>query len=625
MAQLKKELSYPVLLLLAINSMLGTGILFLPGFAAFIAGPASLLAWIGAAIIAIFIAMCFAELSSMMPKSGGVYEYTKQAFGSFAGFMTGWMTWIVANVSIAMFVSGGFIYLGAIFNISEVWTVLLSIIFILGITYVSYRGIGASAKLLVAFAVITLSSIIFVILVGAPHIDVSRLSPLIVFPPLSILVALYFIFEVFFGWEAITFFAEETKDPKRVLPKTMIMSTLILAGLVISVVFVSLTAIDWTILASSDYSAIEVVSAFVPPWLLGIFTVFLVFNILGSAADGIISTPRLVFAMARDNHLPKVLSKVHPRYSTPHYAIILQTVIILFVFLLGSFRLLLEVLLPLTVISYSLVILSVTQLRKKMPNAERPFKMPFGMIIPPLLVSLLWIIMFMGMSFQSVALGLSLVLLGIPLYWIAILGYHKKFIRFFSNLSGDISFHTYNFFIGNYVLNHLYNYFSDATIEKVADIGCGVGVATHQMAKRIPLDGMIYGVDFAKRELDIARQHQKERDIKNLEFIQADLYNLGENKETDRKLRGLDGVMGIGVLGYLQDPVVVLSSMKKRLRAGGKFYFVDYDYATQLFDKPWLESNEKIRDIFAAAGLKVKIWRQKRLFWQYVHMYGEKE
>ena len=146
MAQLKKELSYPVLLLLAINSMLGTGILFLPGFAAFIAGPASLLAWIGAAVIAIFIAMCFAELSGMMPRSGGVYEYTKQAFGGFAGFMTGWMTWIVANVSIAMFVSGGFIYLGAIFNMSELLMLILSIAFILGITYVSYRGIGASGK-----------------------------------------------------------------------------------------------------------------------------------------------------------------------------------------------------------------------------------------------------------------------------------------------------------------------------------------------------------------------------------------------------------------------------------------------------------------------------------------------
>ena len=52
----------------------------------------------------------------------------------------------------------------------------------------------------------------------------------------------------------------------------------------------------------------------------------------------------------------------------------------------------------------------------------------------------------------------------------------------------------------------------------------------------------------------------------------------------------------------------------------------DYsDYVTHLFDKPWLEKNEDITKVFAAAGFKVKIWRQKRLFWQYVHMYGEKE
>lgn len=625
MTQLKKDITFPVLLFLAVNAIIGTGIFFLPGMAAFIAGPASLLSWTGVAILAVLISMCFAELSSLFPKSGGVYEYAKNAFGDFIGFMTGWITWIIANVAIAMLVTGGMIYLDSIFHFGTAWAFVFAVVFVIAMNIIGYRGINFSTKVLFGFAIITISILVFIIVAGSFTFDISRLSPFFVFSNVSIFVAMYFIMETFFGWESISFLSEEVKDPKKTMPRAFIISTLIIVLLVLAVVFVSLTAIDWRTLASSSSPLVEAVSGVLPQKVLAVVAFFVVLNILGSAATWIVSAPRLIFAMSREKDLPVFLSRIHEKYKTPYYAIIFQMIITLFVLTIGSFRMLLEVLLPLTVIMYSVVVLSVTQLRKTMPKEKRSFSVPFPKVIPPLIVVALWLILLMGVSVKGIALGMSLVLLGLPLYLIAILGYHEKVIKFFNNLIGGVGYKSFNLTVGNYVLEHLYNFLSDVTISRVADIGCGVGIATHQIAKRvIPLDGMAYGVDFAKRELAIAERHRQKRDVNNLEFMYADLYNLGQNKEIDRKLRNLDAVVGVGILEYLPDPVVILSSMKKRLRPGGKFYFIDYDYLGHIFDKPWLESDESIRKVFAAAGFKVKIWRQKRLFWQYVHMYGEK-
>ena len=101
MGELKSTLSFPVILLITINSIMGTGIFFLPALGAKIAGPMSIISWLILSIISIYIAMCFGELASMFPKSGGVYEFCKQAYGSFPSFIIGWMTLIAGNMSEA--------------------------------------------------------------------------------------------------------------------------------------------------------------------------------------------------------------------------------------------------------------------------------------------------------------------------------------------------------------------------------------------------------------------------------------------------------------------------------------------------------------------------------------------
>ena len=111
MGELKKVLGFPAILLITINSIMGTGIYFLPAVGVARAGPASLISWLIMTIIAIYIGMCFAELCTMFPKAGGVYEYSKQAYGRFTSFVIGWITFIAGNITIAMLVVGAIQYL----------------------------------------------------------------------------------------------------------------------------------------------------------------------------------------------------------------------------------------------------------------------------------------------------------------------------------------------------------------------------------------------------------------------------------------------------------------------------------------------------------------------------------
>jgi ubiquinone/menaquinone biosynthesis C-methylase UbiE len=216
-------------------------------------------------------------------------------------------------------------------------------------------------------------------------------------------------------------------------------------------------------------------------------------------------------------------------------------------------------------------------------------------------------------------------MLGIPLYLIGSLGYRKEIIHFFSDALAKLTYWTYGAFVEQAAMVHLLDYMDDVTVSKVFDIGCGIGRFTNKIAKHcIPVSGKIYGIDFSKKELEIARRYAEENDVKNVEFIEADLYNFKRNKEVSKKLRHLDAAVGIGVLQYLNDPEKVLKEVSGRLRHGAKVYFIDYDYFSHIFDKPWIEKNDEIRKMFSDAGFNVKIWRQKRLLWTYVHIYGTK-
>ena len=210
--ELKKSIGKKTLFLLLLNGVLGTGIYFLPAMGARFAGPASLVSWVIMAGVSMLIALYFAELVSMFPKSGGVYEYVKRAFGEFPSFMIGWISWLIANITIAMLIVGSLKFLfpsaGIVFNI------LSSVCIILVFNFISYRGIDWASKLMVFFGLVTLISILMLIVPGSFIINPGNFQPFLVFPASSIIIALFFISETFFGWEIATYMTEEVQTER---------------------------------------------------------------------------------------------------------------------------------------------------------------------------------------------------------------------------------------------------------------------------------------------------------------------------------------------------------------------------------------------------------------------------
>ena len=188
--KMKGVLSFKVILLVTINSIMGTGIWFLTSSGAQHAGPASLISWGILSLISVYIAMCFSELTSMFPKAGGVYEFAKQTYGRFWSFVIGWTTAIAGSVTIAMLLLGALQYL---MPNNASWYIPIAIGLILLFNYVAYRGIQTSTYMLVTFALVTIFTVLSIIIPGFTNFDLQNFQPFFVFPTASIFLSIFFI------------------------------------------------------------------------------------------------------------------------------------------------------------------------------------------------------------------------------------------------------------------------------------------------------------------------------------------------------------------------------------------------------------------------------------------------
>ncbi|MFC2136469.1 APC family permease, partial [Bacteroidota bacterium] len=372
MGELKSTLSFPIILLITVNSIMGTGIFFLPALGAKIAGPMSIISWVILSLISIYIAMCFAELASMFPKSGGIYEYCKQAYGSVTSFIVGWATLVAGNITIAMLIVGAIRYLNP--AMPELIKIAISLFFIVVFNFMAYKGMKTSAVMLVAFAIIT-GSLLALIVPGVLSMNFGKLTPFATHSWPMVLIAIFFIAETFFGWETVTFLSEETKDPKKTIPKALIYGTIIIAVICLLFVVTSLGTINWQVFANSQAPLTDLAVSHYGEVGKNAFTILVYLSIIGSVAGWIVSSPRLILALAKDKLFITQCAKIHPENNTPHVAILFQTILTSIIVIIGSgsYETLLELLLPLVLIIYCVTIFSVTTLRYKMPTVERGY------------------------------------------------------------------------------------------------------------------------------------------------------------------------------------------------------------------------------------------------------------
>ena len=317
--ELKRTLGLFDATAISIGAIIGAGIFVVTGIVAGMAGPSMIVSIIVAGIIASITALSFGQLCACIPKEGGVYEYTYRLISPFVGFLSGWM-WILSNVFAGAAVSLGFAqYLVAIFPFLPI-TVVAVVLCIL-FTLLNTVGVRASATVNNFLVVAKIMILLFFVGLGLIFINLINFQPFAPTGPLGIFEGAAIMFFAYGGYARVTTVAEEVKDAETTIPKAIILALVISSLLYVLISFVAVGLVGSQRLASSNSPLADAIGVAGIPAAVFIVSLGAMIATASVLLMTILGVSRIGFAMARNNQLPAFLSKIHPKFQTPYYAV----------------------------------------------------------------------------------------------------------------------------------------------------------------------------------------------------------------------------------------------------------------------------------------------------------------
>ncbi len=640
MAELRRTLGFWMTASFVFLNLINTGIFFGVQIGAVIAGIDSLIAWTLLGAMSTYTAMCFSELSTMFPTAGGVYEFAKQAYGRFMSFQIGWLIWLINNIAAALLIVAAVTYLlpGTPLTLlgvtipAEIVSLSLAFTLVILLNGVAYRGASESARLMVLLAIFTLVLSLIVILPGLREVHMANFRGFQFAWP-SILLAAFVLSETFFGWESVTFMAEEIKEPGRTIPRALNWTTAFVSIVSVGVAFVTFGVLGPGTLGQGllDRPLLAVLEqAGIRGWIILLANTGIVVTFLGNAAGSIIGNPRLLLALSRDRLFIEQFADVHERYGTPSKGILLQTVAIILVMLLaaGAFERLLSLLVLPSILLYMSMLVLVPYFRWKHPRKERPYTARFGSWMPFVLVLLYGLFLTAWLVMEPYALGqvrvlVSFILFSIPIYLLLTYFYDPDILITTINRFASLNLWLENVLVPRDVRNEVLLRLPDAKGKRVLELGSSVGSLTQHLARHVGPHGRVVGIDFSLNNVRIANRRMAEQGHTHVTIIHdPHLIN-----RIHPSVGRVDMVVSVGILSYFQDFPRLLKDLYQLLPRRGSICFVEY---TDLFwflpnNPSWLSHPDRIRNLFSSAGFSVHVEVERGLFWKYLYVYGMKE
>jgi APA family basic amino acid/polyamine antiporter len=437
--RLKRVLGPWNILALGVGAIIGAGIFATIGTAAAGdaqrpgAGPALMLSFVLTAVVCAFTALCYAEFASMVPVAGSAYTYSYGTLGELVAWIIGWdliLEYAIGNVAVAIswanyfntFLEGFGLRLPTwltidfttardrmpqvlqaaphVFGIPIVFNILAFAI-VAAITVVLVWGIRESARFNFWMVAIKLIVLGFFVFVSFHYVKPAHWRPFAPNGFSGVAAGAAIVFFAYIGFDAVSTTAEEARNPKRDMPIGIIGSLVVctIVYVIIAAVFTGMIpypALKQT-LATEQAEPLTLAMKYVamPSWMVGVVAfgsvvahtaVLLVFQL---------GQPRIFFAMARDGLLPKVFAKVHPKFRTPHVTTILTGVFVGVTAMFTSLDEMVNLTNIGTLFAFILICLGIIILRYKDPDRERPFRVPFG----PLLLPVLGIVSCLGLIY----------------------------------------------------------------------------------------------------------------------------------------------------------------------------------------------------------------------------------
>jgi APA family basic amino acid/polyamine antiporter len=390
--ELKREIGATGLALNAMNLTIGSGIFVLPAVVALGIGRAGFIAYLACGFLAILITLCYAEVGSKITSSGGSYAYVEKAFGPLPGFFVNTLAWFgfsaLADGAVVNAMTDMLSTWFPVLNIHYVRVAFFVVLFS-SLALVNIRGAKQGSGFASIATLLKLLPIVLLIIFGMFHIASSNLA-ITTWPPIkSMGEASLSLFFAFVGFETALGVSGEIKNPKKNIPKGIMMAV---AGVL--VIYISLQFVAQGVLGdrlSAPENAKAPLSALATS-LVGTIggTIILITGIVsmfGLLSGDMLASPRLLFAAAEDKLLPKFLSRIHPKFSTPYWSIIVYCIVATILASSGGFKQLAVLASSSILLVYLGVAAATIVLRyKKGFAAAGSFKIPGGLVIPLLAI-----------------------------------------------------------------------------------------------------------------------------------------------------------------------------------------------------------------------------------------------
>jgi amino acid transporter len=328
------------------------------------------------------IALVTAELSTMMPIDGGYYRWVYFALGRFWGFQEGWWTWLFTFVDMAVYpvlfsTSLKFFWPGM--TAWQQWLVNLAVIFTaLAINWRGAKSVGNTA--IIAFVIITGAFLILTIFAATKMTQMPWVPFATTGKSLTVTLGagLTAVMWSYMGWDNVSTFAGEVKNPSRTFPLALMLAVLLVTLLYIFPMVTVLSATtNWQQWDSDNFTIAMVASELVSPWLGSAIALSVMFSVWSMFVSQLLYTSRLPFTMAEDGLLPKVITKTTAKYGTPYVSLLICAVIYS-IFTMLSFKRLLVIDVLIYAIALVMEYAALIRLRKTHPEMTRPFKIPGG-------------------------------------------------------------------------------------------------------------------------------------------------------------------------------------------------------------------------------------------------------
>ena len=413
----KRNIGLFLAVMIGIGAMMGPGIFALPGVVAGLVGPMGTWVYLAMGIITVLTALNYSELGAAIPLAGGGYSFTSRTLPRPLAFGTGWFFWIGNTLACGMYALVFALTIRAYF-LPEANIALLALLTTVVFTAVNLRSMSEALKIITVMNLVELAVLVAIPLLGLKDINPANLRPLAPLGFEGFVPAMALVYISFVGFELITVASEEIIDPGKTIPRAILITLGVATAIYVFVVWVMFAVVPHGQLAESDVPFVFMAERILGGWGQWAAIVATIMASLSAFSVTLGASARVLFALGRDGHFPRVFARLHPKYHTPHVALLSCALIVLEFRASGLLRFVASVSDFGYLMGLGFVNLSVLALHNRMPALRRPFKVALYPWVPILGALSCWIFV-PALELRSLLLGggLTVVGAGIYLFW----------------------------------------------------------------------------------------------------------------------------------------------------------------------------------------------------------------